>query len=157
MFISAREERSWPEPITPKVSAGCIVENSDRDKIVIIDRKFEPLGLAYPAGHQEIGETIEECGIRETEEEVGIRVKPIGLLNICSSLKADPRWQVVIAHIVAQAPEGAEPVASDDAADAFWMDYLDDSLLDHFLQSAKETLMDYRNWRKTGGNLAILR
>lgn len=48
--------------------AGCILLNKDSKKICLVKRKDE-CGWEFPKGHLENGETLEECAIRETEEE----------------------------------------------------------------------------------------
>ncbi len=78
-------------------------------------------------GKMEIGETPSQCAVRETEEETGVRVEPVGILGIYS----DP------AHIVAYTdgeirqeyevmliarPVGGAPGANDEASDVRWVE-----------------------------------
>jgi len=55
-----------------EVSAGGIVyrKNDDRIDVLIITDSYGK--LAFPKGHVEKGETIEEAALRETEEEVNL-------------------------------------------------------------------------------------
>jgi prevent-host-death family protein len=77
-------------------------------------------------GKMEIGETPSQCAVRETEEETGVRVEPVGILGICS----DP------GHIVAYSdgeirqeyevmliarPIGGQPEANNEAGDVRWV------------------------------------
>lgn len=77
-------------------------------------------------GKMELGETVVECAVRETEEETGVRVEVVGLVGIYS----DP------AHIVAYGngevrqeyevtflarPVSGAPTANDEASDVRWV------------------------------------
>ena len=52
------------------LKAGTILLNIENKKIGLIYRK-DKIGYEFPKGHLEEGETLEECAIRETEEETG--------------------------------------------------------------------------------------
>lgn len=51
-------------------SCGCIVFNNDK---VLIEKSLHGF-YGFPKGHVEDGETYEECAVRETFEETGIKV-----------------------------------------------------------------------------------
>lgn len=55
-------------------------------RIYLLKRDIEPSrGLwTYPAGHMELGETVEEAAMRETREEIRCRVDLLGLHGIYS-------------------------------------------------------------------------
>ena len=61
--------------VNPKVIVGVIPER--RGRILLMRRGIEPRygAWTYPGGFMEIDETVEECAVREAEEEVGIRVR----------------------------------------------------------------------------------
>ncbi|HAN10612.1 MAG TPA: hypothetical protein DCP90_08395 [Clostridiales bacterium] len=50
--------------------AGCILIDIDNKKVGLIYRQKQN-DFSFPKGHLEIGENLEECAIRETEEETG--------------------------------------------------------------------------------------
>lgn len=50
--------------------AGCILINLENKKIGLVYRK-KGNDYSIPKGHLENGETLEECALRETEEETG--------------------------------------------------------------------------------------
>ena len=50
--------------------AGCILINVNKKEIGLVYRKMYK-DFTFPKGHLEKGETLEECAIRETEEETG--------------------------------------------------------------------------------------
>ena len=52
------------------LKAGTVLVNIENKKIALIYRK-DKIGYEFPKGHLEEGETIEECAVRETEEETG--------------------------------------------------------------------------------------
>lgn len=54
--------------------SGCIVFSKDKTKVALIYRDFRN-DYTFPKGHIENNESLIECAIRETEEE--IKVKPI--------------------------------------------------------------------------------
>lgn len=73
-------------------SVGAVIEKDG--KILLIDRKFFPLGWAGPAGHIDHGETPEEALKREVKEETNLEIGEYELLyhefvpwNDCRSAK----------------------------------------------------------------------
>ena len=49
--------------------------------IVLIKRKYPPLGLALPGGFVEIGEKVENACLREMKEEISLDVEIKALLR----------------------------------------------------------------------------
>lgn len=73
-----RLDNSWKEKAEKsKKSCGCIVVKGD--EILLIQAKDDEgkLFWAFPKGKQEVGETDAETAIRETKEEVGLKVEII--------------------------------------------------------------------------------
>ena len=54
--------------------AGCILINKETRKIALIYRDYRN-DYSFPKGHIEEGESLVECAIRETEEEIKRKVK----------------------------------------------------------------------------------
>ena len=54
----------------PTQKAGCILINLESKKISLVFRR-EKDGYSFPKGHLEEGETLQQCAVRETEEETG--------------------------------------------------------------------------------------
>lgn len=63
--------------------AGTILVNLRTKKIALVYRRDE-LGYEFPKGHLEEGETLEECAVRETEEETERKnhiLEKLGVVN----------------------------------------------------------------------------
>lgn len=84
--------RNFATAFTEVVAAGGVVEN-DKTKLLMIHRNGR---WDLPKGHWEEGETIEECAIREVEEETGVGGITLGQ-KICETLHAynmRGRWEI---------------------------------------------------------------
>lgn len=105
-----------PRPVTPPIAADIIIEMVDRPErpILLIERKFPPLGWAIPGGFMDEGETVEQAAVREAREEISLEVSLKALLGIYSDPRRDPRGHTVSAVYVGEAR--GEPRAADDAA-----------------------------------------
>ncbi|MEV0234169.1 NUDIX domain-containing protein [Nonomuraea sp. NPDC050786] len=120
----------WTDPDAPKANSlvpACGTVTVDDAGRILMQRRRDTGQWALPMGKMEIGETPSQCAVRETEEETGVRVEPVGILGIYS----DP------GHIVAYTdgeirqgyevmliarPIGGRPEANDEASDVRWVD-----------------------------------
>ena len=75
--------------------AGCILVNLERKEIGLVYRAKKD-DYSFPKGHLEIGETLEECAIRETEEETGRVCHIISNINIEPIEYITPKGEDVI-------------------------------------------------------------
>jgi 8-oxo-dGTP diphosphatase len=135
-------------PVTPLLTVEIIIELVDRptQPIVLIERRYPPLGWALPGGFVDVGETLEQAAQREAHEETCLKVQLRSLLGCYSDPSRDARGHTVSAVYIAEAT--GEPRAEDDAADLalFELDKLPELLaFDHSL-----ILADYRRFRATG-------
>ncbi len=119
------------------------------DQIVLIKRGKEPFkGMhALPGGIVEYGETLEECVVREFEEETGLRTRVLDLVGVYSTADRDPRGHFITIAFNLQ-PIGGTLRGGDDAADAglFPLDRLPELAADH-LKILTEALMRRDRYR----------
>lgn len=104
------------EPKTPYLAVDGVVRlwEGERFKgIVLVERRYEPLGYALPGGFVEVGETVEEAVLREVKEETGLDAQIVKLLGVYSEPNRDPRFHVVSVVFVLDAY--GEPKGGDDA------------------------------------------
>lgn len=97
------------------MAADLIIQYPD-GRIILIKRKNDPYKdtWALPGGMVEENETVEEAGVREAEEETGVRIEIKGIVGVYSKPDRDPRGRVVSVCYLA-VPISGEPKAADDA------------------------------------------
>jgi 8-oxo-dGTP diphosphatase len=107
----------WVKP-TPFLTVDGIVRifNPEFRGIVLIKRKYPPVGFALPGGFVDYGESVEEALKREMKEELNLDVEIVTLLNIYSNPNRDKRLHTASAVFVCNAFE--MPKAGDDAKEA---------------------------------------
>ncbi|MFI7225370.1 NUDIX domain-containing protein [Nonomuraea angiospora] len=128
----------WNHPNAPKANSlvpACGTVTVDDTGRILMQCRRDTGQWALPMGKMEIGETPSQCAVRETEEETGVLVEPVGILGIYS----DP------GHIVAYTdgeirqeyevmliarPVGGQPEANDEASDVRWVEPGELHLLD---------------------------
>jgi 8-oxo-dGTP pyrophosphatase MutT (NUDIX family) len=128
----------WNDQDAPKANSlvpACGTVTADEAGRILMQRRRDTGQWALPMGKMEIGETPSQCAVRETEEETGVRVEPLGILGIYS----DP------SHIVAYSdgeirqeyevmliarPVAGQPEANDEASDVRWVEPRDLHALD---------------------------
>ncbi len=146
-------------PETPWLTVDIIIELVDHPgvPIVLIERKYPPLGWALPGGFVDRGERIEHAAIREAQEETSLTVVLQALLGMYSDPQRDARCHTASAVYVARAH--GSPVAADDARRAIMVipDGIDvvgvegnPLVFDHGLIMA-----DYVRYRNGGGTAPV--
>lgn len=81
----------------PTVDAVIKIQESDNriTGIVLVERKFPPLGWAFPGGFVEQGETLETAVVREAKEETGLDITVEKQFHTYSNPKRDPRIHTI--------------------------------------------------------------
>jgi 8-oxo-dGTP diphosphatase len=123
----------------PWISAECVVFD-ERGRVLLIQRKNDPFRgqYAFPGGFIEVGETAENCAVRELKEETGIEAGNLRLIGVYSDPKRDPRHHTItVAYLVSV--HGRTPVAGDDAAAA---DFVEDATKEHLAFDHDKILHD---------------
>lgn len=152
--VKLNDDEEWKRRIkTPRVGVAAVVESHDRQRIVLILRKYPPYGLAFPGGFMDVGETFAETGCREVAEEVGLDVESVGLLNVTSGLDLDPRMHLAVVAGVFRAKHETleELVPGDDAAQVEWQSIQTTDSIERFLTPRSRIILaDYKAWREKG-------
>jgi len=97
----------------PVPTVDIIIEVDGRG-IVLIERKYHPVGWALPGGFVDYGESLEEAAVREAREETSLTVELTGQFHTYSNPARDPRQHTISTVFTARAH--GEPRAADDAA-----------------------------------------
>ncbi|MBI4879922.1 MAG: NUDIX hydrolase [Planctomycetes bacterium] len=113
----------------PRLTVDLIIQVADG--VVLVERKYEPLGWALPGGFVEWGETLEQAAVREAKEETSLDVTLGRQFHAYSDPERDPRGHTV--SVVFLATADGEPKGGDDAktARAFPLDQLPELAFDH--------------------------
>lgn len=140
-------------PVTPLLTVDIIIQCLDlkaadqtQPPIILIERRYPPLGWALPGGFVDVGETLEQAAVREAHEETCMNVELKLLLGCYSNPARDPRGHTVSAVYIAEAH--GKPQAADDAKNLqiFAVDQIPDEVcFDHGL-----ILNDYQKYLSTG-------
>lgn len=89
--------------------------------IVLIERKYPPIGLALPGGFVDYGETVEKAVIREMKEETGLDVIILRQFHVYSDPSRDERQHTV--SVVFECTARGTPIGQDDAKKALVIPY----------------------------------
>jgi len=124
--------------IDPKIAA-CTISEMD-GRIVMLKRGIPPgVGLwVVPGGFVDVGETVEAAAIRETWEEVGLKVEIRSLVGVYSY----PKSSVAIVVYQTDILEGT-PEALDESLEVGLFEPEDIPWLDIAFQSTEDSLRDY--------------
>ena len=129
----------------PKPTVDALIE-LDGGKLVFIERKHEPVGLALPGGFVDEGEWVADACIREAKEETGLDVTIVELFHVYSNPQRDPRQHTVSTVFIAKAT--GTPVGGDDAARAIVC--TPDALPGTLVFDHATILADYVAYKRTG-------
>lgn len=106
-------------------------------RVLLIERGNEPYKgcWALPGGFLDMEETLEECAIRELEEETGLKVsiESIRQVGTYSRVNRDPRGRTISTAFIAVVDSPLPVKGQDDAARAEWfaIDSLPPLAFDH--------------------------
>src|SRR4029077_7535622 len=86
-------------------------------RLVFVERKHEPLGLALPGGFVDSGEWVADAAVREAKEETGLDVELVELFHVYSDPARDARLHTISTVFIGRA--SGTPRGGDDAARCF--------------------------------------
>lgn len=86
--------------------------------VVLVKRKFPPLGWALPGGFVDYGESVEKAAVREAREETSLHVQLRELLGVYSDPARDARRHTISTVFIALTDFPEEIHGGDDAAQA---------------------------------------
>jgi ADP-ribose pyrophosphatase YjhB (NUDIX family) len=106
--------REFPE--APLIGIGAVIVNQGR--VLLVQRGREPLKghWSLPGGLVELGESLQAGVIREVEEETGLLVEPVELIELLDRIHREGeriRYHYVIADYLCRVTGGALKAASD--------------------------------------------
>jgi 8-oxo-dGTP diphosphatase len=100
------------KPQTPYLCVDMIL-HTRKTEIILIERLFEPFGLALPGGFVDVGEEILAAAKRETLEETSCTTRFLEQFKAYGNPARDPRFHTCSVVYVGQVNES--PKAADDA------------------------------------------
>lgn len=102
------------------LKAGTILVNLENKKIGLIYRK-DKVGYEFPKGHLEKGETLEECAIRETEEETGRKNHIVEELEIVKYVTSKGEDVELHFYIAIDDGETNQIIVEEDKEETIWV------------------------------------
>ncbi len=126
MTALASPRRRYPS--APLIGVGAVVVS--RGRVLLVRRSTPPRQgqWSLPGGLQKLGETVEEAVRREVEEETGITVRVLGLVDVVDlidreSASSPVRYHYTLVDLLAVPTGGAMEVrAAGDAGAVAWID-----------------------------------
>lgn len=111
-------------PLSPLVGVGAIVV--DRGRVLLVRRGTEPLRgqWSLPGGLVEVGEALAAALVREVNEETGLEVKVVELIELLDRIHREDgrvRFHYVIADYLCKVVGGSLRAASD-ADEVRWVE-----------------------------------
>ena len=113
--LDAAQAKQAADAVVFKRINGCLC-------ILLVNRKWKPLGYALPGGHVNYGEKFVDAAKRELKEETMTDAigEPV-FLGLYDDPARDPRGHVISAVFIVVIADDARPVGNDDAESAVWL------------------------------------
>lgn len=120
----------YQDPDAPKATSIVVAASAfvldDSGRLLMIRRTDNGLH-ALPGGRHELGETLTQTAIRETDEETGVTVEVTGLVGIYSNPEhvvefSDGEVRQEFSICFRARPVAGEPRPSDESSEAVWVE-----------------------------------
>ena len=143
MTTERSEEHTQREyPKAPLVGVGAVVI---REGKILLVRHAVPPGIgkwSVPGGLVEVGETLSQACVRETEEETGIKSEVLELINVFDIIDRDDdaktKYHYVLVAFLAK-PVGGTEKMNGECTDMKWVTHTEAKTMD-LTRTAKRTL-----------------
>lgn len=103
------------------LKAGCYLVDKENKKIALVYREKKN-DYSFPKGHLEEGETLKECAVRETAEEIK-RVAEIVDEDVYIERYITPKGERCACHMFIAIDKGISDNTSTDTHEVVWVDY----------------------------------
>ena len=140
-------KREYPEH--PIVGVGAFIKKDD--SVLLLKREHEPSKgeWSLPGGLVNLGERIEDAIKREVEEEVGLKVDVVSIIDVFDSIEYDGKGRVRFHYVIVGfmvEPIGGEVRGSEEASQVRWFNV--DELKDLEMTSTTRKLLKEVNFLK---------
>jgi len=124
-------KREYPE--IPLVGVGTVTIKNG--KILLVRRAFDPGAgkWSIPGGLVEVGEKLSEAAMRETEEETGIQVEILELINVFDMIDLDDAKRIKYHYVLVDflsKPIGGKERVCDEVTDIKWVTFDEAKMMD---------------------------
>lgn len=126
-------------PKTPLVTVDAVIRY--KSKVVIIKRKYPPLGFALPGGFVDVGESCEAAVLREALEETNLICRIVRLIGVYSDPERDPRGHIMTVAFELRTEDISPLKAKDDAKEVHEM-WIDQAMKMKLVVDHTEILLD---------------
>ncbi len=137
LYCNSCDEPIYENPIP----ASALVLIDDKERLLLVKRSVEPKKgfWCLPGGFMELGETPEECALRELEEETGLKGRISSLIGVSSSPNPFYITVILIGYLILE--YSGTLIAGDDASDVAYYSY--DELPEIAFESHKHFIDSY--------------
>jgi ADP-ribose pyrophosphatase YjhB (NUDIX family) len=125
-FVDDRNRRFCPSCDAPlyenPVPASCLIVTGFRDQLLLVKRSVAPKKgyWCLPGGFMELGETPQDCALRELKEETGLLGRIAGIVGVWSNPSKEYGSVALICFHVREYAGALAP--GDDAAAVDWFE-----------------------------------